>query len=183
MRDKQALTTGEAARYCGVNFRTVIRWIERGHLEAYKLPGRGDNRIPVDSFLSFLQKNEMPVPDELMSEVKHLVLFANQTEDAMALASILRRNSWDVTLATDPMQLGFLIAKEKPKAVLLMNAEHADALSKIARDILKEGADGFKMALIEEQQGQMRDGWHSFHWPVQQNQLLEFLDQDLIANH
>jgi excisionase family DNA binding protein len=51
--DKQALTTGEAAKYCGVNFRTVIRWIERGHLDAYKLPGRGDNRIPVDTFVDY----------------------------------------------------------------------------------------------------------------------------------
>ena len=41
MKNKQnVLTTGEAARYCDVNFRTVIRWIEKGYLKAYKLPGR-----------------------------------------------------------------------------------------------------------------------------------------------
>ena len=67
MREKQALTTGEVAKYCGVNFRTVIRWIERGHLDAYKLPGRGDNRIPVESFVDFLNNNNMPVPEELDS--------------------------------------------------------------------------------------------------------------------
>ncbi|MDO6805884.1 helix-turn-helix domain-containing protein, partial [Wenyingzhuangia sp. 1_MG-2023] len=60
VRGKQVLTTGEVAKYCGVNFRTVIRWIERGHLEAYKLPGRGDNRVPVAGFVRFLQSNEMP---------------------------------------------------------------------------------------------------------------------------
>ena len=36
-------TTGEIAKFVGVNFRTVIRWIERGQLDGYKLPGRGDH--------------------------------------------------------------------------------------------------------------------------------------------
>ena len=62
---KEALTTGEVAKYCGVNFRTVIRWIEKGYIEAYKLPGRGDNRIPIHSFVTFLNKNNMPVPSDL----------------------------------------------------------------------------------------------------------------------
>lgn len=65
MWEKTCLTTGEAARFCGVNFRTVIRWIKRGHLRAYQLPGRGDNRIETKEFLAFLARNEMPVPEEL----------------------------------------------------------------------------------------------------------------------
>ena len=58
---KKALTTGEVASYCGVNFRTVIRWIEKGYIESFKLPGRGDNRIRVDHFVNFLHHNKMPV--------------------------------------------------------------------------------------------------------------------------
>ena len=85
MRDKQALTTGEVAKYCGVNFRTVIRWIERGHLEAYKLPGRGDNRIPVDSFVNFLKGNNMPVPDDLMMGGKTLLLLSNRMKSRLRL--------------------------------------------------------------------------------------------------
>jgi hypothetical protein len=30
----QALTTGDIAQHCGVNFRTVIRRIDKGHLKA-----------------------------------------------------------------------------------------------------------------------------------------------------
>ncbi len=62
--DKRSLTTGEVAYFCGVNFRTVIRWIKRGHLNAYQLPGRGDNRIGVGDFLNFMEKYGMPVPEE-----------------------------------------------------------------------------------------------------------------------
>ena len=64
-KKKRILTTGEIAEYCGVNFRTVIRWIKRGHLEAYQLPGRGDNRIKVEDFIHFLDEHKMPIPDDL----------------------------------------------------------------------------------------------------------------------
>lgn len=64
---KEALTTGEVAKYCGVNFRTVIRWIEKGYMKAYKLPGRGDNRVPIDSLIDFLKQNNMPIPAELQA--------------------------------------------------------------------------------------------------------------------
>jgi len=33
VQEKNTLTTGEIAKHCGVNFRTVIRWIKRGHLK------------------------------------------------------------------------------------------------------------------------------------------------------
>ena len=65
---KQTLTTGEIAQYCGVNFRTVIRWIKRGYLDAYQLPGRGDNRVKIIDFIDFLDRFNMPVPDDLKKE-------------------------------------------------------------------------------------------------------------------
>jgi len=64
---KQVLTTGEVAGYCGVNFRTVIRWIKRGYLTAFQLPGRGDNRVRVEDFVTFLEENRIPVPHEVLA--------------------------------------------------------------------------------------------------------------------
>lgn len=68
---KHTLTTGDIAQYCDVNSRTVIRWIRRGHLRAYQLPGRGDNRIDVEDFLDFLWQHKMPVPEELRQFALH----------------------------------------------------------------------------------------------------------------
>ena len=67
-------TTGEIAKYCGVNFRTVIRWIKRGHLKAYQLPGRGDNRIEMADFLDFLQAHHFPLPPELQTQTHRLLI-------------------------------------------------------------------------------------------------------------
>jgi len=181
--DKQALTTGEAAKYCGVNFRTVIRWIERGHLDAYKLPGRGDNRIPVDTFVDFLRQNDMPVPDELVADDRRLLLFSLQDSRARDLAADLRRNNWDVVLADDPVQLGYLMAKDKPSALLMMDLNYADIAARIMKEVSKDRGDSPKMALLQENQREIHDGWDSFQWPEQRQLLLDYLIQGESESH
>ncbi len=56
------LTTGTVARYCGVSKVTVLRWIEKGNLVAFKLPG-GQNRIHRDDFFAFAKKHGIPIRD------------------------------------------------------------------------------------------------------------------------
>lgn len=175
MTDKQALTTGEAAKYCGVNFRTVIRWIERGHLDAYKLPGRGDNRIPVDTFVDFLRKNDMPVPEELVADDRRLLLFSMEEELARELAADLRRNNWDVVLANDPVQLGYLIGKDKPSSLLMIGSQYADVASRIMKEVGKDRNVVPKMALLQAGSHENHEGWDSFQWPEQHQTLLDYL--------
>lgn len=54
------ITTGAVARYCGVSKVTVLRWIEQGNLNAFRLPG-GQNRIHRDDFFSFASKHNIPI--------------------------------------------------------------------------------------------------------------------------
>lgn len=54
------LTTGIVARNCGVSKVTVLRWIEKGNLNAFRLPG-GQNRILRDDFYAFAAKHKIPV--------------------------------------------------------------------------------------------------------------------------
>jgi excisionase family DNA binding protein len=56
-------TTGVVARLCGVSKVTVLRWIEKGNLAAFKLPG-GQNRIHRDDFFSFARKHGIPLRRE-----------------------------------------------------------------------------------------------------------------------
>lgn len=178
MTDKQALTTGEAAKYCGVNFRTVIRWIERGHLDAYKLPGRGDNRIPVDTFVDFLRKNDMPVPEELVADDRRLLLFSLEDGIARDLAADLRRNNWDVVLANDPVQLGYLIGKDKPSSLLMIGSEYADVAGRIMKEVGKERNVVPKMALLQANDSETHECWDSFKWPEQHQTLLDYLSKN-----
>ena len=133
---KDVLTTGEVAKYCGVNFRTVIRWIEKGYIDAYKLPGRGDNRVPVAALIDFLEKNKMPVPDSLSTTVDRIEPIQensnkqNQTklrvlvvEDealmAKSIARTIKREGYDVKIASTGFEAGIQLASYQPQLITL----------------------------------------------------------------
>ena len=58
-------TTGQVAKFCKVNPKTVAKWFDDGRLEGYRLPRSQDRRIRRDSLIEFIKKHGMPLPDEL----------------------------------------------------------------------------------------------------------------------
>jgi two-component system, OmpR family, response regulator VicR len=142
---KDVLTTGETAKYCGVNFRTIIRWIEKGYLEAYKLPGRGDNRIKKESLLRFMQENNMPIPEELSGQVpvgttqsvaksvsqisrnqeqqtkqsNKILVVEDESLMAKSIERTLLRAGYEVELASNGIEAGIKIEKFKPSFITL----------------------------------------------------------------
>ena len=56
----QYLTTGAVGRHCGVSKVTVLRWIEKGSLVAFRLPS-GQNRIQREEFFAFAEKHKIPI--------------------------------------------------------------------------------------------------------------------------
>lgn len=62
--DAEYLTTGAVARYCGVSSVTILRWIQKGHLPAFRLP-EGHHRIRRDDLNEFLTKHDIPLRRKL----------------------------------------------------------------------------------------------------------------------
>ena len=117
--NKRNLTTGDIAKLCGVNFRTVIRWIQRGHLKAFQLPGRGDNRVQVADFISFLKENNMPIPEELLPEVQRVLIVEGEEKVAGAMEKALRGAGFDTQVATDGFQAGALAGSFDPGVMIV----------------------------------------------------------------
>jgi len=61
------LTTGGIARYCEVSRVTVIRWIQKQHLSAFRLPS-GQYRIHRDDFDKFIAKYSIPARKQTFKE-------------------------------------------------------------------------------------------------------------------
>jgi len=116
---KTVLTTGEAAKYCDVNFRTIIRWIEKGYLNAYKLPGRGDNRIPVESLVEFLQTNNMPIPDDLVQKNKRILIVEDIPEMARSISRTLTTAGYETQIASNGFIAGDLLNSFMPALMTL----------------------------------------------------------------
>jgi len=133
---KDVLTTGEIAKYCGVNFRTVIRWIEKGFIDAYKLPGRGDNRVTIESFLDFLNQNNMPVPETLMggaglpeelkaetkrkkSDKPRVLVIEDEELMAKSMVRTIKHAGYEVRTASNGIEAGIQLERYQPQLITL----------------------------------------------------------------
>jgi len=114
---KKNLTTGEVAAYCDVNFRTVIRWIERGILNAYKLPGRGDHRIPVEDLVAFMTSHGIPLPDSLKDNGRRIFVIDDEPAMTAAIARVLKRAHYEVKTANDGFSAGTTIPIFRPALI------------------------------------------------------------------
>lgn len=139
----KTLTTGEAAALCGVNFRTVIRWIEKGLLKAHRLPGRGDHRIMIADFVEFLDQNQIPIPDGLQPLNPALVLVIDdQLEVARSYERVLRRAGYQVEVVTDGFHAGVKLLVMKPNLIIL--------------DLKMPGVDGFSILNFVRQEKSLK---------------------------
>lgn len=117
--EHQILTTGEIAKFCGVNYRTVNRWIKRGDLKGYHLPGRGDSRVNLEDFLDFLKKNNMPIPKVLQKRSHRVLIVEDDEIMALSLERVLNRSGFEVAIAKDGIQAGVLLESFSPSVVTL----------------------------------------------------------------
>ena len=133
-----SLSTGQIAQYCGVHLRTVIRWIEQGHLKGFKLPGRGNNRVLRREFIHFLTKQNMPIPDALLSNDKTVLIVDDNKQMADAISRVLRRNTWTTIHAADGFQAGLAMAKHDINLItldlMMPNINGFDVLETLAGD-------------------------------------------------
>lgn len=144
--EKQTLTTGDVAKYCGVNFRTVIRWIKRGHLKAYQLPGRGDNRVEYGDFLEFLKEHRMAIPEELGNARKKVLVVDDDERMAASIRRTLEAKGFETATAYDGFRAGVLLGTFAPDVMTLdLEMPHMSGL-----DVIRfvRGSEAFRKVKI-----------------------------------
>jgi excisionase family DNA binding protein len=128
------LTTGDVASFCHVSHVTVFRWIKRGFLKAYSTPG-GHYRIRTDDLVKFLDRQGMPVPEELMtgpSNGRSVLL----VDDDPGVLEILKR----ILKSVDGLDLD--VAQGGYEACIKIGAKKPDL---IIVDLFMPGFDGFSV--------------------------------------
>lgn len=121
MQRKTTYTTGEIARYCGVEYSVVARWIELGELRAHRLPQRREHRIQLPDFLDFLARHELPVPRELQPDVDapRILIVEDEPHMARAIERVLHRAGFETRSAHDGFRAGALLGSWRPEVVTL----------------------------------------------------------------
>jgi excisionase family DNA binding protein len=115
----ETLTSTEAARICGVSFRTVIRWIERGDLQGYRLPGRGDYRVTAAELLRFMRVHGMPTPDEMPGVPRRILVVDDEPSMASAINRVVRQAGFEAAIATDGFAAGSMLHTFRPHLMTL----------------------------------------------------------------
>lgn len=115
----EVLTTSEAAKLCGVSFRTVIRWAERGELQAYRLPGRGDYRVPMEELRRFMRDHGMPDPAVSLAAPRRALIADDEPNMAKAIARVLNGAGFETMIAGDGFVAGSLLQSFKPGLLTL----------------------------------------------------------------
>ena len=113
-------TTYQIGKFCQVNIRTVIRWIETGKLKAYSTPG-GHRRVKWSDLISFLTHNRMPIPKELEEAKKKKILVVDDdSEFLISVTQILQKiPEVEIKTTSSGFDAGILVAEWYPDLIIL----------------------------------------------------------------
>ena len=125
---KAVLTTGQAAALCGVSVRTLKRWLERGELAGYRLPGSGEWRIPRPELAAFMETHGIPLGD--LVGTKRRVLLVGTDPGVRAVLS--QNRNLQVESAATGYEACLKAGEFQPHAVII--------------DLSTRSADGLKVA-------------------------------------
>lgn len=137
----RSFSSGEVAKICDVTARTVIRWIGAGRLNAFKLPGRGNNRISETDLLSFLSQNNMPIPPDIEPVDDKVCVIVTDDQYLLKHAKRIARDAnFMVSTFNNSIEAGFEIAFKKP-ALLVLDADLTNADPHQIRDQIERSID------------------------------------------
>lgn len=129
---RKILSTYQVADLLGVSVQSVARWIDAGDLSASRTPG-GHRRVEPEALVAFLERQKMPIPQELSPARSTIVVVEDDRDMATWLAEGLREAfpACRIIVASDGFAAGLTIAEEHPDVVVL--------------DLFMPGLDGFEV--------------------------------------
>lgn len=118
---KKALGTYDIAKICHVAPITVGRWIEEGKIPFFTTGG-GHRRVWDEDLAKFLRAHNYPLPKDLLSSAKHLILVVD--DDALTrkyMHRAIQKNIPDAEVqeATNGFEAGEMITTLMPALVIL----------------------------------------------------------------
>ncbi|MFA6012090.1 MAG: response regulator [Desulfobacteraceae bacterium] len=118
----ELFTVHTASKYCRVTPRTIINWIEAGHIACYKTVG-GHRRINRPDLEAFMKKQGIPIPDQadMDSERKRILVVDDDPIIVETLVMGLTEDEHDyaVESAKDGFEAGLKVQSFKPHVVIL----------------------------------------------------------------
>jgi len=115
------LTVSQASKYSNVSSKTIINWIDAGHIKAYKTVG-GHRRIKKEDLDHFLKEKGMPLPEEAKGEERKKILVVD--DDKIIVETIVQaleedEYGYEMISASDGFEAGLQVNHFKPDLLIL----------------------------------------------------------------
>jgi len=115
------LTVFKASKQCNVSPKTIINWIESGHITAYKTVG-GHRRIKQSDLAAFMTKQGIPIPEDTSVEERTRILVVD--DDPIIVETIVQsleedEHNYEVISASDGFEAGIQVSHFKPHLLIL----------------------------------------------------------------
>ena len=115
------LTVFKASQQCNVSPKTIINWIESGHIAAYKTVG-GHRRIKKSDLVAFMTKQGIPISEDEPAEERTRILVVD--DDPIIVETIVQaleedEHDYEVISASDGFEAGLQVNHFKPHLLIL----------------------------------------------------------------
>ncbi len=118
-KDQKTFTTFEAAKICGVFHTTVINWANTGKLKVHTTPG-GHRRIDLEDLLQFMQKFDMPIPGNLLSRSKKILVVEDEPSvQRMLVRTLQSMGEFTLQSCSNGLEALMAIGKDAPDLLVL----------------------------------------------------------------
>ena len=118
---EDVLTVFKASQFCSVSPKTIINWVESGHIKAYRTVG-GHRRINRVDLEAFMKKQGIPIPDGAPVETKKRILVVD--DDPIIVETIVQaleedEFDYEVISASDGFEAGLQVTHFAPNLLIL----------------------------------------------------------------
>ncbi len=117
----EVFTVFTASKYCNVSSKTIINWVDQGHINAYRTPG-GHRRINRKDLEAFMKKQGIPIPETMTADERKKILVVD--DDPIIVESIVQsleedEHDYEVISAADGFEAGLQVNHFKPHILIL----------------------------------------------------------------
>lgn len=118
---EDTLTVYKASQLCKVSSKSIINWIEAGHIKAYKTVG-GHRRIKRSDLEDFMKRQGIPIPEETPTNGRKRILVVD--DDPIIVETIVQaleedEFDYEVISAADGFEAGLQVNHFQPNLMIL----------------------------------------------------------------
>jgi excisionase family DNA binding protein len=118
---EEILTVYKASQYCNVSAKTMINWIDAGHIKAYRTVG-GHRRIQKADLEDFMRRQGIPVPDQGVPDEKKRILIVDDDPiivETLVMALEEEDRDYEIISASDGFEAGLQVNHFRPHLLIL----------------------------------------------------------------